>query len=415
MKRVLTGTPPARVARVSSATGVVLALLSLAACTPPSSHGPDPDLGPIDATLTYADRVNWPGVELGDHREIPFIHGFSTGRPAGYWFLGFAPRRTADSFWFCREGDTECPLDSHHRLNWGHIVGHPIFMRIPGQPGFSPFWELWTVRVPADFEPDSVKTMETLHAMDLAGEVTVAPEITDFGTIFGTTVGPTETLLHCALVLQGTLPEDIGQMPDDSGPALIPEVRSGWHAGYRVDFVDFSRSDGVFPTAADSESRPLMPFANIYIMWRSCESDPRPYICDIPGYAVSTKRPVSEGGLGQDITDNRRTTDSNNTMGALICERRSPDELAYSPLWKVSAVPVHPGVDVGMIDTYHDATRSDVQSSEDIFAGVAAGDFSTPVPQTEDEAGNPVPGNDGQIFFNCPGPIGADKVPYPCE
>jgi len=190
MKRVLTGTPPARVARVSSATGVVLALLSLAACTPPSSHGPDPDLGPIDATLTYADRVNWPGIELGDHREIPFIHGFSTGRPAGYWFLGFAPRRTADSFWFCREGDTECPLDSHHRLNWGHIVGHPIFMRIPGQPGFSPFWELWTVRVPADFEPDSVKTMETLHAMDLAGEVTVAPEITDFGTIFGTAVGP---------------------------------------------------------------------------------------------------------------------------------------------------------------------------------------------------------------------------------
>ncbi|NOY90391.1 MAG: hypothetical protein GXP55_04205 [Deltaproteobacteria bacterium] len=383
-------------------------------CVPPSD-GPDPDLGPIDETVSYADRINWPGIELGDHREIPFIRGFSTGRPSGYWFLGFVPRSTADAFWFCREGDTQCPLDEHHRLNWDHLVGHPLFMRIPGEPGFSPFWEMWTVRVPADFEPDSVKTIETLHSLELAGEVSVAPEITDFGTRFGVPVGPTETLLHCALVLQGTTVEDIGMMPDGSGPVLLPQVKFGWRAGYRVEFVDFSRSDGVFPTAADTESRPLMPFGNIYIMWRSCDSDPRPYICDLPGYATSDVRPVSEGGLGQDITGNRSTTDSNNTMGALSCELRSPTELPYSPLWKVSSVPIHAGVNIGLIDTYHDGAMSDIKSSEDIFAHVASGDFSTPEPQTEDEAGNPVPGNDGQIFFNCPAPLAIDSVPYPCE
>jgi len=397
--------------RSLASLGAMLMLLGLPGCPNTPSAGPDLDLGPIEDTLTFADRVNWPGIELGDHREIPFIRGFSTGRPSGYWFLGFAPRRTADSFWFCREGDTECPLDANHRLNWDHIVGQPLFMRVPGQPGFSPFWVMWTVRVPADFEADSVKTIETLHQLELDGAVSVATEVTEFG---GTT-GPSETLLHCALVLDGTVPEDIGMMPDGSGPAFIPLTHRGWHEGYRVNFVDFTPSDGVFPTAVDTESRPLMPFANIYIMWRSCEGSPRPYICDIPGYAVSTKRPVSEGGLGQDITENRTTSDSNNTLGSLICETRSPTEPAYSPLWKVSEVPIHAGVDVGLIDTYHDATLSDVQSSEDIFARVDAGEFSVPVPQTEDEAGNPVPGNDGQIFFNCPAPIRVGEVPFPCE
>ena len=32
----------------------------------------------------------------------------------------------------------------------------------------------------------------------------------------------------------------------------------------------------------------------------------------------------------------------------------------------------------------------------------------------EDETGNPVPGNDGQVTFNCPFSVPADHVPYPC-
>jgi len=38
-----------------------------------------------------------------------------------------------------------------------------------------------------------------------------------------------------------------------------------------------------------------------------------------------------------------------------------------------------------------------------------------PVKQTEDSSGNPVPGNEGQIFFNCPNPVRPDYVPFPCS
>ncbi len=61
----------------------------------------DEDLGPIDSTLEFGERIDWPGVDEADGRVIPLIRGFGDGRPASYWFLGFASRETADSFWFC--------------------------------------------------------------------------------------------------------------------------------------------------------------------------------------------------------------------------------------------------------------------------------------------------------------------------
>ena len=375
----------------------------------------DPDLGPIDDTLTYADRVNWPGIDHGASREITFIRGFGNGRPHGYWFLGFAARKTADSFWFCRDSDTACPLDEHQRLNWNTLVGHPLFMRIPGQSGFSPFWQMWTVRVPDDFEADSVKTIETLHRLELEGKVEVSALIQDFGERFGTFVGPQETLLHCALVLRGTyLGDSDVMMPDNSGPVLPLETRFGWHQGYRVDFVDFSPSDGVFPAAEDTETRPLMPFANIYIHWRSCDSVPRPPICDIPGYSQSARRPVSERGLGEDLTGDSDPNDSNNVIGATPCELQRQAENPYSPLWSVNMVRIHANVDVGLIDSYGDQALSDIQSADDIFGRVDMGDFDKPEPQVEDETGNPVPGNEGRLFFNCPAPVVQGYVPFPC-
>ena len=115
---------------------MLLALsLAVAACGDDAS-GIDEELGPVDGDeglVTFADRIDWPGIDRADGREIPFIRGFGEGGSAAYWFLGFASRRTADSFWFCREGDTECPLDANRRLNWDHLVGHPVFTRI--RPG----------------------------------------------------------------------------------------------------------------------------------------------------------------------------------------------------------------------------------------------------------------------------------------
>lgn len=391
----------------------LLALCGLAAgCDDDGGATGDPDLGPIDDTVDFAGRINWPGIDRADGRQIPFIFGFANGRPHGYWFLSFASRRTADAFFFCREGDTTCPLDEHRRLDWSHLVGHPLFMRVPGQEGFSPFWALWRVTVPADFEPDSVKTIQTLHRLDAAGAVRVEPFILDFGE----DVGPREALLHCALVLQGTeLAEADTPMPDESAPKLRLERRLGWHQGYRVEFVDFSRSEGVFPSAEDSDSRPLQPFANIYIHWRSCAGDSPPPICSILGFPGLNRRPVSERGLGQDITGNNSPNDSNNVLGAVQCDRTRPSERLYSPLWQPQFVMVQPGADVGLIDTYADRSRSDIQSADDLFAAADRGEVGQPVPQREDETGNPVPGNDGRVFFNCPAPVPEGFVPYPCE
>lgn len=405
--------PIARSASKWGCVGATLWLLALGGCPNPVGPEGDPNLGPIDDTVTRSDRINWPGVDTGRGREIPFIRGFANGAPNAYWFLGFASKRSADSFWFCREGDESCPLDEHRRLNWDTLVGNPLFMRIPGQAGFSPFWQMWVVRVPDDYEADSVKTIETLHEMDLARQVHVEPFILDFGEIAGTFRGPQEVLLHCALVLRGTILAENGDtLPDGSGPMLVMENHFGWHEGFEVEFVDFSPSDGVFPEDVTSDSRPLMPFGKIYIHWRWCDRDPVPEICDIPGFALGDRRPVSERGLGQDVTGDDDPNDTNNTLGALPCDLQREGEPPYSPLWQPNAVFVP--AEVGLVDTYRSQNESDIQSVNDIFAGVEAGLYPEPVPQSEDSTGNPFPGNEGVVFFNCPVPVSEGNVPYPC-
>jgi hypothetical protein len=224
-------------------------------------------------------------------------------------------------------------------------------------------------------------------------------------------------VLHCALVLTGTtLAEDGEMMPDDSGPRMTIPIRAGWHEGYRVEFVDFSVSDGVFPEADDSENRPLMPFANIYIQWRSCASEPRPAICDIPGHAYDDIRPVSERGLGQDITGDLDANDTNNTLGSVPCKLPlRAEEKIYSPLWGVNNTMVDLQAQIAMIDTNADQATSDISSVSEMFTAVGNGELSEPEPATEDSTGNPVPGNEGQVFFNCPNPVPVGYVPFPCS
>jgi len=395
---------------------VLIWVLGSMACSDNAS-GVDEDLGPIDSIVTFSDRINWPGIDRGDGREIDFIRGFGEGIPAAYWFTGFAARTTADSFWFCREGDEQCPLTPHEELNWDTLVGNPLFSKRPGQEGFSPFWQMWIVRVPADYSANAIKTTTTLNEMADKGMVTVTPFRKDFGTRLGRDTPPgQEVIMHCALVLTGTtLAENGGMMPDGSGPMKVVKNHFGWHEGYKVEFVDFSTTDGMFPKAEDSQNRPLMPFAKIYIMWQHCEGADQPSICDIPLAAAQGERPISERGLGQDITGDGDVNDTNNTIGALPCRvpMRSKENV-YSPLWAVNKVFVLDPA-ISLVDKTGDQSISDSQSVTNIFDGVDAGKYSKPEKQTEDSSGNPVPGNQGQVFFNCPNPVPANYVPFPCE
>ncbi len=403
----------------SSAARAVVAislLLVLGGCPGGNDGGVDEDLGPIDDTLSFSDRINWPGVDRATGRVVQIIFGFAEGTHINYWFLGFAAKRTADSFWFCREGDELCPLDEHRRLNWDRIVGHPLFTRIPGQLEFSPFWQMWKVTVPDDYQADDIKTTATLDQRAAAGELTVAPLITDFGDFFGEPAGFQETVLHCALVLTGTTLDRNGtEMPDGSGPMMMLESKAGWHQGYRVEFIDFSQSEGAFPEAVASENRPQMRFANIYIQWRRCEGDPTG-ICALPG-TIADRRPVSERGLGEDITGDGDAEDSNNTFAAAPCKQpMRASEPSYSPLWAVNNVFHEPESTLMLVDTSDDQMVSDIKSAPDVFAAIEQGGVTGPVPSMEDETGNPVPGNDGQVFFNCPFSVPADHIPdTPCE
>ncbi|MBI2893438.1 MAG: hypothetical protein HYY06_07785 [Deltaproteobacteria bacterium] len=388
--------------------------LLLAACG--AQEAGDQDMGPIESALDPEDRVSWPGLDRSDGRVIPFLRAFGEGVPAAYWFLGFGSRRTADSFWFCREGDASCPLDGHRRLDWSSLAGRPIFTRVPGDPDYSPFWRAWVVTVPPDYLPDSVKTIETLDSLTRAGVVRVEPFVLDFGELFGERIGPREVVLHCALALAGTLLENAGgEMPDGSGPILAPGRRRAWFEGRRVELFDFSETDGVLPAANDSEERALVRVANIYILWRACEGEPRPAICELPGLAAGDRRPVSERGLGQDITGDLDSGDTNNVTGSAPCELARLTERPYSPLWAPLAVDLPAGAGVGLIDTYADEARTDILSADDMFDMIAREGLGMPVEMREDETGNPVPGNDGKVLYNCPMVVREGFVPFPCE
>ena len=406
---------------VTVTLGLGLGLASaVAGCTPAALPGDfDLDRGAIEAAIEPEDRANWPGLDRAEGREINTTVGFFDGHPVRYWFLGFASRRTADSFWFCRHGDAACPLDEHRRVNWSHLVGNPVFSRIPGQEGFTPFWQMWVVDVPADYDADTIKTLATLDRFGREGRVAGRPLVHDFGTLLGDYVGPAETVLHCALVLEGTRLKHNGDTlwQDQTKKTQVVPLKQGWHEGYRINLYDFSVSDGVLPAAADSQSRANMPLANIFVHFRNCTANPRPKICDIPGYPSSTVwRPVTERGLGMDITNQGNLEGSNTVVPVVPCGRPDKTDLLYSPLWHPQRMFIRPEVNaaIKLVDTYGDPLTSDVKSTVTARAHLAAGDYLPFQPLREDETGNPIPGNEGAVLFDCPVQVVDGWTPTPC-
>ena len=116
-------------------------LLSCASCNSAPADPVDEEW--IDSTLGPAERIDWPGVERGDGRRIPFIRGFGEGEASGYWFLGAAREETIDSFWFCREGEEACPFNADGTVDRDRAIGAPVFSSIPGEFDYSPYWLSW--------------------------------------------------------------------------------------------------------------------------------------------------------------------------------------------------------------------------------------------------------------------------------
>ena len=381
----------------------LILLLALAACTPDAPI--EADLGPIEQVVDPVARTVWPGVEDEAGRHVRLLNGFFDGEPTAYWFAGFAPRRTADVFWFCRDSDPACPFDSDGAFDRSKTLGEPVFATMPGEIDHSPFWLLWVVRVPDDYAPDELKSTFGIEQAAEEGRVSVEAAIADHGG----EVGPAGVILHCLVVLEGTTlqgnGDDLVGRPGEPSRAI--PLRGGWHKQYRVNVFDFIDTEGVFAPSEASESVPLMPDSNIFVFHRDCAGGSTSPACAALDHDEVS---VSERGVEEDLTGDGDRRDTNNVIagfpGAPLGE--DPWESAYSPLWRVKAARVPAASDdLALIDTTGDQFDTEVSSVQDLRALVEAGLIPEPEDLSEEDAGDAIPGNEGSVFFNCPSQVPA--------
>ena len=385
---------------------VSIAALALAACGKESADGPEANFGRIETMVDDVTRTLWPGnVRSDGQRYIRRLNGFFEGEPSAYYFIGFAPRRTADVFWFCRESDEACPIDKNGVVDREHTIGNPVFSKVLGDPGFSPFWLIWVVRVPDDYEPNEIKSVEGIEKASKAGRVEVERFIYDHGG----DIGPEMTIMHCLLVLEGTVLEYNGEdMVNQPGvPSMFIETQKGWIRQYEVDFFDFTFSEGVFPPDGASESMPMMPSADIFVFFRDCDGGSHVDICDLNSAEHGA---VSERGVEKDLTTDGDLSDTNNIIsGFPFVDSAHPEDRIYSPLWRVNKVRIPPEHDdkIRLIDTSLDQNTTLFKTSTALRQSIARGHLHEPVDLSQAEAGDAIPGNDGKTFFNCPSQVPA--------
>ena len=378
----------------------MLPALLLLGC-PPIEPTVEEDLGRIEQTVDEVAQTVWPGnvLENGD-RHVRLLNGFFAGDPSAYWFAGFASRIAADIFWFCREGDDACPLDSTGAIDRDRAVGNPVLSTIPGEMDYSPFWLIWRLVVPHDYEPNALKSVHGIEQAEAGGDLRVELVVFDHGG----SVGPDAAIMHCLLALDGTELQGNGEptVEDPGTSALDEPLQEGWHKQYQLTFFDFTETDGVFPPAEDSETRPLMPFADIFVFFRDCEGGSTYDVCNSTSAEAGA---VSERGVELDLTADGDKADNNNIIsGFPRTESESPDDRIYSPLWRVQRVLIDPAHDddVVLIDSTVDQDESIAKAPSDVYELVELGWVGEPESLSEELAGNAIPGNDNTLFFNCP-------------
>jgi len=378
---------------------------------PPETATTEEDLGPIDSVIDEVSRTIWPGnVRANGQRYVRLLNGFFEGEPSAYWFAGFASRQTADVFWFCRDGDTECPFDSTGTIDRSRTVGDPVFARLLGERGYSPFWLVWVVRVPDDYKPNDLKSVHGIRTAAKDGRVEVDPLTWDHGG----DVGPGSAIMHCLLVLDGTVLERNGEpiVGSPDVPSKLIELQTGWHKQYRVQFFDFTISAGLFAPDPASESVPLMPSADIFVFFRECDLGSTTPPCQAMGngggMTGGEDGAVSERGVEVDLTADGDKADNNNIISGFP---RTPSPSAhdrlYSPLWKVNKVRIKPAhdMDLQLIDLTSDQDATMVKDTASIRDLVDRGLVHEPEFLHEDAAADKTPANDGIVFFNCPSQV----------
>lgn len=344
-----------------------------------SSHVDEAASRWIDDGLSDADRVSFPGHDRAAGRVIPFLRGFSQDHPSGHWNAGRTTSALGDVYVACVWGDPACPLDSFGRIAWEGLLGEPVLAHLPMDDDFSHWLRLWVLRAPPDRRGHLPRDAEGVLRVAEGAATRLEAAWVEEG----------QAVVHLLPVLRGTRVEHEGEaMPDGLDVIAAVPRRTGWHDGRRVELLDFTFLEGAFAGA--------MPTNAIHVLARLCTSDDAPAFCRSPGAPATWL--VSESSLGQDLTGDGDTEDTNNVIDALPCAPGA--RRTYSPLAVLYEVTVRPGARVALVDTYRDDRRSDVASTLALERAVADGLLAEPAP-----AG---------IILDCPTPVPRGFTPGAC-
>lgn len=248
---------------------------------------------PVAGTLFVRDGANGlPGAgDPIDFDAPPFVtQGLSPdGAPVRYYNLDVQPRAPAILYLLYREGE-DSPVE-------GQL---PIVDVIPGDPGYSDFWRVYNIIVPADY---------------VANTATSFTGVYDFDPAFKTT----GDVVNCAVVPEGisaTL-----RMPQTASPS-----RLAWYRDQVVTLFTFAEAPITVTPQGD------LPVAPIYVCFNVAP--------DQPG-----------GGPPSGVCAESDGVQTHNVVGAV------PGDSRYSPLWSVSVYDASAFESVESLPTAEAATR----------------------------------------------------------
>lgn len=230
-----------------------------------------------------------------DFDRAPFItRGLGPGgESVRYYNFDVQPSGPAPIYVLFREGEST-PVSG--QLNVVNVV--------PGDSGYSDFWQVMKVTVPADYEANSVASLD---------------EIADAGY----DVEATPTIVNCPIVPAGST----ARLRAGGEPTSLHQ---GWYQGKIVHYFSFEEA----PLEARSGQVPIAP---IYVTFNKNPSDSDPTSGPASGF-------VTETGTDQ----------THNVLTAL------PGDPGYSPLWSVNVYDNQAFQVVGDLASVEDETQVSV-------------------------------------------------------
>lgn len=297
--------------RIASVTFALAGILLLAACG--SGNDDDNPMMPVDPNSAPRATIDRFSAEAG----TLFVRNSSNGLPAAnesinfdegpfitkglgpagelveYYNFDVMPIEPAPIFVLFREGE-DTPVAG--QLN--------IVDVIPGDPGYSDFWHVQKVTVPANYMANTLTSLSEIMAM-------------------GYDIDPTNILVNCPIVPDGSTAEK-RYIDEDNG------LVEGWYEGMVVSYFNFSEK-----ALTTEPADPEVPVSPIYVTFNI--------------------NPDQEGGGPPSGFVTEMGSDQTHNVVATL-----PEDAAYSPLWLVN---VYDNMDFNSVSDWTSATAATLLAS----------------------------------------------------